>query len=123
MNIDIYRPETRLDLYLFVMADKDPGAVVSSVLDQLGPLTFIKSREVNVGQKIIGADANEILDNIERTGFHLQVSKVADQVSDGGAAIGGGILGASLAGPVGAIIGALIGYALAEHAKKAPDDL
>lgn len=124
MQIDIYRPESRTDLYLFVSAGANPMLLLADMMASLGgKLTFVKSRDLAPGQKIIGANTDEILQNIARAGFHVQGVKVVTQVSEGGAALGGGILGASVGGPIGALVGAIIGFAVAEHAKKVPDDL
>ncbi len=123
MLLDIYRPKARMDLYLFVPSGTDIGGHLANLFSQLGELEFIKSRDVIPGQNLIGASADEIIQNLQRTGFHIQGVKITTQVSDGGAALGGGILGASVAGPIGAVVGALLGYALAEHAKKVPDEL
>lgn len=123
MLVDIYRPSNRTDLYLFVSSGFDPLHVPLDVHSQFGDLVLVKSREIIPGQKLVGTTADEILQNISHTGFHVQGIGVATQVSEGGAALGGGILGASLAGPLGALVGAFLGYALAEHAKKVSDEL
>jgi uncharacterized protein YcgL (UPF0745 family) len=123
MLCDIYRPKARSDLYLFVRSGTSPHMFLADMLSQLGELELLKTREVVEGQSLIGASADEIIKNITQTGFHIQGVKVTTQVSDGGAAIGGGLLGASVGGPAGAIIGAIIGLVLAEHAKKVPNDL
>lgn len=123
MQVDIYRPSNRSDLYLFVRSGINPLQVPADVRAQFGELVLFKSREIIPGQKLIGANTDEILQNIFRAGFHVQGVSVATQVSEGGAALGGGILGASVAGPFGAVIGAVLGYALAEHAKKVSDEL
>lgn len=123
MQVDIYRPSNRSDLYLFVRSGINPLQVPADVRAQFGDLVLFKSREIIPGQKLIGANTDEILQNIFRAGFHVQGVSVATQVSEGGAALGGGILGASVAGPFGAVIGAVLGYALAEHAKKVSDEL
>lgn len=123
MLVDIYRPSNRSDLYLFVRSGINPLQVPTDVRAQFGELVLFKSREIIPGQKLIGANTDEILQNISRAGFHVQGVSVATQVSEGGAALGGGILGASVAGPFGALVGAVLGYALAEHAKKVSDEL
>ena len=123
MQVDIYRPANRTDLYLFVRAGNNPQIVLGDMKAQFSDLALVKSRDIASGQKLIGANTDEILQNIARAGFHIQGVNVTTQVSEGGAAIGGGILGASVGGPFGAVIGAVIGYALAEHAKKVPDEL
>ena len=123
MKCDIYRPKTRTDLYLFVSSGVSPQALPSNMFAQFGELELVKTREIVTGQSLVGASADEIIRNIVLTGFHIQGVKVSTQVSEGGAALGGGLLGASVGGPVGAVIGAFIGLALAEHAKKTPDGL
>lgn len=123
MKCDIYRLKSRTDLYLFVPSGISPQTLPAGMISQLGELEFVKTREIISGQNLVGASADDIIRNISNTGLHIQGVKISSQVSDGGAAIGGGILGASVGGPVGAIIGAVIGLALAEHAKKVPNDL
>jgi uncharacterized protein YcgL (UPF0745 family) len=118
MRCDIYRPKARTDLYLFVRSGLSPQE-----LSQFGELEFVKSREIEPGQSLVGANADDIIRNVSQRGFHVQGVKVSTQVSEGGAALGGGLLGASVGGPVGALVGAIIGLALAEHAKKVPHDL
>lgn len=123
MQFDIYRPKSRTDLYLFVPSGVNPQIYRPDVFLPFGELEFIKTREISPGQSLIGASTDEIIRNVSHSGFHIQVLKVTTQVSEGGAAIGGGILGASVGGPVGAVFGALIGLLLAEHAKKVPNEL
>jgi uncharacterized protein YcgL (UPF0745 family) len=123
MQVDIYRPANRTDLYLFVRSGIDQRLFLAEMTARFGKLVFLKSRHIAPGQKLIGANSDEILQNIARAGFHIQGINVTTQVSGAGAALGGGVLGAGVGGPVGALIGAVIGYALAEHAKKVPDEL
>lgn len=123
MQVDIYRPSKRTDLYLFIRSGLDPQLFLADMMAQFGELVLVKSRDIAPGQTLIGANTDEILQNITQSGFHIQGINVTTQVSEGGAALGGGILGASVGGPVGALIGAVLGYALAEHAKRVPDEL
>ena|SRR6218665_3805785 len=123
MQVDIYRPAKRTDLFFFVRSGTDPRIYLEQILAQFGALEFIKTRDLGAGQKLIGATTDQIIHNISQSGFHIQGINVTSQVSEGGAALGGGILGASVGGPIGALIGALLGYALGEHAKKVPDEL
>lgn len=88
MQVDIYRPESRSDLYLFVRAGTDPKLFLSDMMASIGGnVTFVKSRELSPGQKVIGANTDEILQNIARAGFHVQGTTVGTQVSEGGAAL------------------------------------
>lgn len=125
LKCDIYRPKGRTDLYVFVQAGAKPEQVVLPLLPQLGPLEFLKTRDVVAGQPLVGTSSEEILRNVTTTGFHVQGVKVRTQVqvSEGGAAIGGGALGASIGGPLGALLGAVIGFTVAGFAKSESDDI
>jgi uncharacterized protein YcgL (UPF0745 family) len=124
MQCDIYKPRDRSDLYLFVPSGVSPARHFPEILSQFGPLQFVKTREILPGQALIGANTDDVLQNIGAFGFHVQGVQIrTTEVSEGGAALGGGVLGASVAGPLGALVGAIIGLAIAEHAKKVPDEL
>ena len=124
MQFDVYRPKGRQDLYLFVPAGTPPGfPAVAALGCAPEELEFFKSRELLPGQRVAGVPSEELINGVAINGFHVQAVKASTEVSDGGAAIGGGLLGASIAGPFGAIVGSLIGLVLAEHAKKANNDI
>lgn len=123
MKCDIYRSKLRKDTFLFVESGTLTPQLEGQLYPQLGELELFKTRDIAAGQNLIGASAEIIINGIENNGFHIQQAAVVTQVSEGGAAIGGGLLGASVGGPVGAVIGAAIGFALAGHAKKVPNDL
>ena len=130
MKCDIYKSSGLKNAYLFVLAGVKPQECTpESVLKQLGELAFFKSIEFNEDSPLIAADPKEVIVNIHKQRFHVQGAEVcvevkeAQEVSEAGAAIGGGILAASLGlGPVGAIAGAVIGALLASSAKGEKDD-
>lgn len=121
MMCDIYRSKSKSDWYIIVPTGKQIQSLPSNVLTQLGELVFFKTRDFQPGQPLIGASADIVLTNISARGYHAQGVDIKTEVSEAGAAIGGGVLGASVGGPIGAIFGAVIGYALAEHAKETKD--
>ena len=117
MNTDIYRSSTHRGAYLFVPAGTNPTELPKYVLDRLGPVEYVKSIRLIADSPLIGAEPNEVRRNLESHGFHVQGVSISTNVSEGGAALGAGLLVASLGGgPVGAAIGAIIGYLLAHAA-------
>lgn len=130
MKCDIYKSSRLKNAYLFVLAGTDPKECTpESVLKQFGELVFLKSIEFEEDSPLIVADPREVIGNINQQGFHVQGAEVrievkeSQEVSEAGAAIGGGILAASLGlGPVGAIAGAIIGALLASSAKGEKND-
>jgi uncharacterized protein YcgL (UPF0745 family) len=130
MKCDVYKSGSLRNAYLFVPAGSAPQASTpESVLTQLGNLSFFKAIEFDENSPLIAADPKEVIENIQRQGFHIQGAEVRTQVkesqdvSEAGAAIGGGILAASLGlGPFGAIAGAIIGALLASSAKGDKND-
>lgn len=105
-------------MYLFVPAGKDPAELPKRVLDRLGPIVYLRPIEVIADTQLIGADPNVVIRNLESRGFHVQGIEIST-VSEGGAALGAGLLVASLGGgPVGAAIGAIAGYLLAHAAEE-----
>lgn len=121
MLCDIYRSNAKQNWFLIVPSGTAIQFLPPYVLAQLGQLSLFKTREIQSGQPLVGASADEILKNITHYGFHTQGIQIKTEVSEAGAAIGGGMLGGSIGGPVGAAIGAAIGYVLAQHAKENKD--
>lgn len=125
MKCDIYKSSSLKNAYLFVLTGTDPEErTPEPVLKQLGELTLFKAIEFQENSPLIAADPKEVIGNINKQGFHVQGAEVcvevkeSQEVSEAGAAIGGGILAASLGlGPLGAIAGAVIGVLLASSAK------
>lgn len=122
MLCDIYRSNTKSNWFLVVPSGTHLQTLPPYVLSQLGQLSLFKTRDFQPGQPLIGASSDEVLNSIAQYGFHTQGVQVkTTEVSEAGAALGGGMLGGSIAGPVGAAIGAAIGYVLAQNAKEKKD--
>ncbi len=130
MKCDIYKISDVKNAYLFIESGISPEArVPSEVLEKLGTLEYFKTIEFEADSPLIAANPQEVIENIEKNGFHIQGAEVRittkenPEISEAGAAIGGGILAASLGfGPVGAIVGAVLGAVLAASAKGDNDD-
>lgn len=133
MKCDIYKSNSLKNTYLFVLSGTEPDQFTpQSTFQKLGGISFFKSIEIQEDSPLIAADPKEVITNINLKGFHLQgfegniEIKESQEISEAGAAIGGGILASSLGlGPVGAIAGAIIGVLLASSAKgnkNDPDD-
>lgn len=126
MIFDIYQSKTHSKIFVFVEAGVDPPIVLSdNIQEKTGTLAlFKKNIEINEGDPLIGASPAQVIANVKKRGYHIQGVKVkTEEISDVGAALGGGLLIASLGGgPIGAIIGAAVGYFLAYSAKEEDDD-
>ncbi|MCG7996601.1 MAG: YcgL domain-containing protein [Candidatus Thiodiazotropha taylori] len=123
MNSDIYKATNYKGTYLFIPSGvKISTALPEGVIRKLGNLEYFKSISFDENSPLIAADPKEVIRNIEEQGFHIQgpvIKTKAEEVSEAGAAIGGGILAASIGlGPVGALVGALAGYLLANASKE-----
>ena len=125
MKCDIYKVGRINNAYLFLESGISPGArVPSDVLGRIGKLEYFKTIEFDADSPLIAANPKEVIKNIRENGYHIQGAEVRTttkenpEISEAGAAIGGGILAASLGfGPVGAVVGAVLGAILAASAK------
>lgn len=125
MNCDIYKATNHRGAYLFVESGTDVvNKVPEKVIRKLGHIKYFKTITFDENSPLIAANPREVIENIQKRGFHIQgVEITVEEVSEAGAAIGGGILAASLGlGPVGAIVGAVAGYLLANASKEGHKD-
>ena len=122
MNADIYRSTKHRNAFLFVRAGANPESVPKKVKERIWPVEHFRQLSLIPNSPLIGADPNEVIRNLRKQGYHVQGVRISTNVSEGGAALGAGLLVASLGGgPVGAAIGALIGYWLAHTAEEDQD--
>lgn len=123
METDIYKSKKLKGTYLFIRSGSDTDNLSDEVVKKFGNFEYFKSLTLISGAPLIAADPDEVISNIEKHGFHMQGAEISvkvkeSDVSEVGAAVGGGILAASLGlGPVGAIAGAVIGAWIANHSK------
>ena len=118
MDTDIYKSKKLPNVFLFVPKGIGIGNLPELVKNQLGELLYFKSITLIPNSPLIAADPNEVINNIKSKGYHLQGAAVKSDISEVGAAVGGGILAASLGlGPIGAIAGVVAGIWLANESK------
>ncbi|MES9898556.1 MAG: YcgL domain-containing protein [Sedimenticola sp.] len=122
MDCDVYKVVNYKAAYLFVLSGTDvTSALPDKIIENLGHLEYFKAVSFDENSPLIAANPKDVIDNIAKHGFHIQGAEIqikVEEVSEAGAAIGGGILAASLGlGPVGALVGALAGYWLANASK------
>lgn len=123
MKTDIYKSLTIKSTYLIIESGSQLNELPSTVLSNLGKLEYLKTVDFNPDSPLIAADPKEVIQNIQERGYHIQGTKTTTEISEAGAAIGGGILAASLGfGPLGAIMGAALGAILASSAKEKKND-
>jgi len=125
MEFDIYQSRKIRTIFIFVPSGIDPLSVLPREYQvHVGELSmFKKNKTINENDPIIGTSPKELINNVTSLGYHIQVVEIKTNISEAGAALGGGLLLASLGGgPIGAVIGAAIGYFLAHNAKEKEDD-
>jgi len=125
MDFDIYQSSKSHKIFVFVKSGVNPLSVLPHKYKaQVGELSiFKKNKTINEEDPLIGATPKDLIDNVTAKGYHIQGINIITNISEVGAALGGGLLLASLgAGPIGAIIGGTIGYLLAHNAKEEEND-
>ena len=118
MNCDIYKATNHKSAYIFVESGAEVLSVVNrTALKKLGHIEFFKSISFDENSPLIAANPKEVIKNIRTHGFHIQGADIkikVEEVSEAGAAIGGGILATSFGfGPIVAVIAAVIGFLMA----------
>lgn len=125
MEFDIYQSSKSKMIFVFVSSGVDPLSVLPRKYKvHVGQLSMFKrNKTINENDPIIGASPKELINNVTSLGYHIQGVEIKTNISEAGAALGGGLLLASLGGgPIGAVIGAAMGYFLAHNAKEKEDD-
>lgn len=124
MKFDVYRSSKTETVFVFVESGVNPDQVIpEEYADHLGELNLFKThKEIKPGDSLIGAPPEEIIANVQENGYSVQGVNIKTDVSEVGAALGGGLLLASLGGgPIGALIGATVGYLIARGSKEDED--
>lgn len=84
MRVDIYkaskRPRPESTLYVFVCAGEDPYSMLPpQETERLGELTFMKTIDLEPGQKRIGLDVGRALHGLSDEGYHVQSTEFVIQ--------------------------------------------
>ena len=78
MRVKVYKamksPSNSSVVYVFIEEDKDIKDIdiPVPVKDRLGDLRQVNSLEINHGEKRIALDADDAINNINKTGYHIQ---------------------------------------------------
>ena len=75
MLCHIYRSNLKLDTYLYLIAKDDFSAVPQELLRVFGPPEFSFSFDLTGERKLAKEDSAEVLENLEKQGYHLQLQK------------------------------------------------
>ena len=73
MLCHIYRSNLKLDTYLYLTAKDDFSAVPEELLKVFGPPEFSFSFDLTEGRKLAKEDPAEVISNLEKLGYHLQL--------------------------------------------------
>ncbi len=73
MYCHIYRSNRKVDTYLYLVAKDDFSAVPGALLKVFGEPEFSFSFDLTAERQLAKEDAVEVLDNLEKQGYHLQV--------------------------------------------------
>jgi uncharacterized protein YcgL (UPF0745 family) len=73
MFCHIYRSNRKLDTYLYLVEKDDFSAVPGDLLRAFGLPEFSFSFELTSDRRLAREDAAEVLDNLEKQGYHLQL--------------------------------------------------
>ena len=73
MLCHIYRSNLKVDTYLYMVAKDDFSAVPDPLLKVFGEPEFSFSFDLTAERELAKENAVEVLDNLEKQGYHLQM--------------------------------------------------
>ncbi len=73
MLCHIYRSNLKLDTYLYLVAKDDFSAVPGELLKVFGAPEYSFSFDLTSERRLAKEDAAEVIDNLEKQGYHLQL--------------------------------------------------
>ena len=73
MLCHIYRSNLKLDTYLYLIDKDDFSVIPGELLCVFGPPEFSFSFELTEARKLAKEDSAEVLENLEKQGYHLQL--------------------------------------------------
>lgn len=74
MKVWVYRSERRNGYYLYVGSEDALNDVPEALLSRLGKLELALELELKPDRRLASENAATVLKNIERQGYHLQIS-------------------------------------------------
>ncbi len=73
MFCHIYRSNLKLDTYLYLVDKDDFSAVPGELLKVFGAPEYSFSFDLTSERKLAKEDAAEVIDNLQKLGYHLQL--------------------------------------------------
>ncbi len=73
MLCHIYRSNQKLDTYLYLVDKDDFSIIPAELLCVFGPPEFSFSFDLKQERKLAKEDTVEVLENLEKQGYHLQL--------------------------------------------------
>ena len=73
MLCHIYRSNQKIDSYLYLIDKDDFSIIPPELLRVFGPPEFSFSFDLNQERKLAREDNAEVLENLEKQGYHLQL--------------------------------------------------
>ncbi|OUS14308.1 hypothetical protein A9Q89_00265 [Gammaproteobacteria bacterium 53_120_T64] len=75
----IYRSLNKSDCYLYVPYEKDLEVVPEALLKHLGKLETAMTLKLTPQRKLAQADIKEVLSELDKQGYYLQVASSSDE--------------------------------------------
>ena len=79
MNTDIYKLASIPNAYLFVVSGSNLSEIPPSVSSKIGNVRYLKTITLVPNTQLIAADSNEVINNINTRGYHIQGAPVDSQ--------------------------------------------
>ena len=73
MLCHIYRSNRKIDTYLYLLEKDDFSIIPDELLRVFGPPEFSFSFDLTENRKLAKEDTDEVLDNLDKQGYHLQL--------------------------------------------------
>jgi hypothetical protein len=73
MLCHIYRSNQKFDTYLYLQEKDDFSIIPAELLRVFGPPEFSFSFDLTRERKLAREDTDEVLENLDRQGYHLQL--------------------------------------------------
>lgn len=74
MKVSVYRSERKNGYYLYVGSEEALKEVPEALLTRLGKLELALELDLQPDRRLASENAVTVLENIERQGYHLQIS-------------------------------------------------
>lgn len=73
MRCFIYKSQRKSDTYVFLRERDGTSALPQPIVEALGSLAFVMELELSPERKLARVSAADVMDNLARRGFHLQM--------------------------------------------------